>query len=876
MKNSVIAMLVAGLTALLSNAAEYVWVNGSSDWGDPSSYRVASEVPTELPKAGDSVKISGAALTVLSSDAAARYRLDAIDYITLDNSTLTFDCAEDVTLKCGLHSDLSVKAEVVKTGSGTLELAAKNKAPKVENNNKYGDVYVDFKIENGALKFYQGMDLDKSMRVRDVTVGEAGELWMVKTNYLQMNNLRGGGLVTNDCASASKAYMVLGPGGSDGVFSGEIHGKFTMHRYGGRTDLLNEDNWWGSTMILSGGVLGLMRFGSDTEGSQSPGSAGKNDMSTRDGGGTFVYLGRGETTTRSFIAYNRSARPITIDAGAHGALTMLGSFNVDAYWHGMYNLQLTGSNTEECVFLGDFNRYFLNGTNYNFYVTKDGTGTWYFKDPLDSAGRYFAGVIEVKSGTLKFDSVAEKGVATSLGTANDLSSQKTGYPRDYDKNVGYAYVLGGGLTLGAMEFVGTSNCRTTTRPAVLAGDGAFINNSTNSELRLKGVSAMSSGAKTLVLGGTNTMENVVWDVTDGSGTVSVEKRGSGSWTLDGTNSFSGGLVVKEGTLVVRNSKGAPYTWFKLLIRQIASTHPDIGKGSSQTDYDTNKIDIVEWALCDANGTRVNVNTDKDDVYEKPFRTLRPAQIAVGKEASLEVSGSYANGNYRGPGELVDNALDSMQMIVGKRAPNLHEPSTWVPVIQRLPEDAGTVATYNLYYGGAVKTAAYRGRFPTAFSIEGSVDGFSWEPIVETNDVVDAKYGWLSGGDNLSKCKGLPIRGSGTNDCHSLCSASSVSVAPGATLKAVGEVTLSNLTVECSSSGFGTVDGFIFAERGVLNLVNVPAAGGDAPLKFTGSASVTNLKNWKVIADGREGTVKASVGTDGRLRLRWKGMSIIVR
>ena len=65
---------------------------------------------------------------------------------------------------------------------------------------------------------------------------------------------------------------------------------------------------------------------------------------------------------------------------------MLGSFNVDAYWHGMYNLQLTGSNTEECVFLGDFNRYHLNGTNYNFYVTKDGTGTWYFKDPLDSAG----------------------------------------------------------------------------------------------------------------------------------------------------------------------------------------------------------------------------------------------------------------------------------------------------------------------------------------------------------------------------------------------------------------------------------------------------------------------------------------------------------
>jgi autotransporter-associated beta strand protein len=531
-----------------------------------------------------------------------------------------------MTLECGLYSKGgNVKANVVKKGAGTLQLAAKGKAA-MYNNDTYGDVYVNFSVEEGALKFYQGSDLDKTMRARSVDVAQGAVCWLPIRKKMQIGDLCGSGLVTNDYAAASGVNLGLCGHGS---FFGEICGNFGVLVEAGRTDLWGENNSWASeTQISQGAVLGLKRIGDATSG----GSAGRSAISIRAGAGGIVYLGSGETFSRDFWSRNRHDRDFVFDAGACGGLDMLGSFTLTSWREsahmGLYHLKLTGSNTTEAVLSGDIQSYSFDEDNYAlFSVTKDGTGTWYLKDI--PGGRSFSGVVEVRNGTLKFDSVAEKGVKTSLGTANDLSSQKTGYPRDRDKDEDYAYVLGGGETPGVMEFVGGENCRTTTRPVVLNGIGALVNNSAGSELRIRGVSAMNAGAKTLVLGGASTMENVVWDVTDGEGTVSVEKRGSGSWTLGGASSFSGNLTVKEGTLIVRNDKGAPYKWFKLVIKETASSNPELKPGLTFTD----QIGLVEWGLYDGEGRRVNKITNSADGYDLPFETLRPAQIAfTGKPA----------------------------------------------------------------------------------------------------------------------------------------------------------------------------------------------------------------------------------------------------
>ena len=861
----------ASFAAFAVVAAEYTWVNGSVNWDDPKSYRDSSgNAPASLPGGEDSVKIVSAAVEVAASDSAAWNQLNSIGYLTLSSATLTLNCDTDRELKCGLYSDKNESASVVKKGGGTLTLSAKGKAPF--DNSYWYDAYVDFDIREGALKFYQGLDLDKTMRVRDVTIGTDAACWMVNNKKLMIANLRGEGLLTNDCANAKDAYLNLH--GKNGCFAGKVNAKFTMHIESGRTDFLGEDNSWTETMLIWGGSIGLKRIGD----SSSPGSAGKKALSTRGGSGTFVYLGDGEQTARTFTSWNCPDKPMVFDAGAYGGLDMAGgfSFHTGSGHLGMYHLKLTGSNTTQCVLWGDI----MSHGDYTFCVTKEGSGTWYLKDPTNRVGRSFGGVVEVKKGTLKFDSVAEKGVATSLGTANALSSQKTGNPRDDSKNVDYAYVLGDGTTEGTMEFVGTNNCRTTTRPAVLSGTGVFANNSTNSELRLRGVSAMTAGRKTLVLDGTNTLENIVWDVADGAGTVSVEKRGTGIWVLGGTNSFSGSLDVKEGTLVVRNDKGTPYKWFKLVIREIASSRPGMGPGNKQSEEDAKRIDFVEWGIYDVDGIRLNVNANIDDVYRKPFRTLRPLQIALGKDASISANGSYAAGNDRGPGELVDGTTEPMQMIVGNTAPVITNPDTWVPIVMRLPDDAGTVGSFDVFYGGNIESNDYRGRYPTSFAMEGSVDGYSWEPLYETNDVVKTAYGWFFAKDsndkgNLKNRHGHPIRGVATNNCVTLSNVSTVKVASGATLKLEGDIVLSDVTVDCEN-GAGTIDGGRFAENGTLRIEGAIENGGALSLSCVNTETLGNIASWNVDAVGRNNVYKAKVDNQGVIRLYRPAFALVIR
>ena len=84
------------------------------------------------------------------------------------------------------------------------------------------DAYVNFEIEDGALKLYQQQVSPKTMLLRDVTIADDGVLWVNAEGNLQILNLRGSGLVTNDCALASGAYVKLK--GEDGCFVGSVNG----------------------------------------------------------------------------------------------------------------------------------------------------------------------------------------------------------------------------------------------------------------------------------------------------------------------------------------------------------------------------------------------------------------------------------------------------------------------------------------------------------------------------------------------------------------------------------------------------------------------------------------------------------------------------
>lgn len=83
-----------------------------------------------------------------------------------------------------------------------------------------------------------------------------------------------------------------------------------------------------------------------------------------------------------------------------------------------------------------------------------------------------------------------------------------------------------------------------------------------------GITASTSGTKTLNLTGTNTTANTISSaIADGSGAIAVNKGGGGTWLLSGANTYTGNTFVDSGTLQFVNqtslyNNGAAATWTK--------------------------------------------------------------------------------------------------------------------------------------------------------------------------------------------------------------------------------------------------------------------------------------------------------------------------
>lgn len=108
-------------------------------------------------------------------------------------------------------------------------------------------------------------------------------------------------------------------------------------------------------------------------------------------------------------------------------------------------------------------------------------------------------------------------------------------------------------TLGRIGLAGTT------------GSYTFRNDSTTPTAKLDfgtSFSSASTGATTLVLTGTNpggtvgatetSRLNNVSEAT-GAGALSLVKNGSGSWLLEGTNSYTGGTTINDGSVLLRGS-----------------------------------------------------------------------------------------------------------------------------------------------------------------------------------------------------------------------------------------------------------------------------------------------------------------------------------
>lgn len=130
----------------------------------------------------------------------------------------------------------------------------------------------------------------------------------------------------------------------------------------------------------------------------------------------------------------------------------------------------------------------------------------------------------------------------------------------FDGSAG-AYTLSGGnlyltsagtIQLGTTgsSFTGTGITETINAPITLEANYAFTNNSTDSTnvLRFGSLATITNAAaSTLTLSGVNSGANTIaGNISNGTGSLNLAKRGTGTWTLTGANAITGNATIGGG------------------------------------------------------------------------------------------------------------------------------------------------------------------------------------------------------------------------------------------------------------------------------------------------------------------------------------------
>lgn len=161
-----------------------------------------------------------------------------------------------------------------------------------------------------------------------------------------------------------------------------------------------------------------------------------------------------------------------------------------------------------------------------------------------SGANTYTGKTHIQNGTLSvssLNSVVGGTASSALGAPTTVANGTIG--------------LGSGTTAGVLRYTGAGE--TTDRVVDLAGTtggGTIQNDGTGGIIFTSDVTVTGAGAKALTLRGTNTGNNRINGIiANGSSATSVTKADTGTWTLAGANSYTGGTTVSAGRLRVGNN-----------------------------------------------------------------------------------------------------------------------------------------------------------------------------------------------------------------------------------------------------------------------------------------------------------------------------------
>ena len=475
---------------------------------------------------------------------------------------------------------------MVKRGKGDLLLRSGEKFPANNSASTIYDFWTGFEICEGTL--YMPQDAySPNYYLGYVTISNGATFHTMERNAAgvtaktscttYVRGLFGDGDVTNSDART----LTIMPSSTQRVsdFCGRLLGDLYVTVYNGGTVNLTGTNSVNTYYLnVQQGTAGVQSIGKTGQ----PSSIGTySTLYFHKPLARLVYLGDGEETDKSFYVHQTLDNPAYIDGGAKGGLVLRGDIRPSDAKGTPRTVVFTGSNTAECVIDCTLYGGYMSTTSVKYEhlnYAKEGGGTWL---AAHHTGRNMPGLWYVREGTLKYASLDEAGYISSLGTATNMTASGT------NDKVDYALCLGSSTTPTAtsvFEYVGTKEYSVATRPAVLAGDATFRNSSAK-VIRFAGVSALTSGLKTLTLDGDGgaAQTNEMADVSDGTGQIGVTKTGSATWVLGGDQTFTGPIDVQEGTLVVRKTDKTQYDWFRWTITGL---HTNSGRSPDFTQTQT--------------------------------------------------------------------------------------------------------------------------------------------------------------------------------------------------------------------------------------------------------------------------------------------------
>jgi fibronectin-binding autotransporter adhesin len=299
---------------------------------------------------------------------------------------------------------------------------------------------------------------------------------------------------------------------------------FALVKAGSGTLTLGSSNSYTGITTINAGTLVVSALSVQTAtpgtSTDSLGNGGNQASKVVIDGGVLQYVGVGGTTDRNVTIGTSGG---TLDASGTGALVMNSTAAIGG--SGARNLVLNGSSSA-------INQLAAQLTLSTGTLTKSGPGTW----SLTSATSNYTGVTSITDGVLEVTKLANGGSASSIGSSTAGSGN---------------LVISTGATL---RYVGSGD--TSNRAFTVGLGGGGIASSGTGLLNIGGgVAATLSGtdaARTFILSGTNTADNVMNFTlgNNGTGVTSLRKDGVGTWVMPLVSAYTGVTNVAGGRLKI--------------------------------------------------------------------------------------------------------------------------------------------------------------------------------------------------------------------------------------------------------------------------------------------------------------------------------------